>query len=304
VVLGVAGLGNGWRVVARIWQTPHWIGESLLAVAALIWLVVAVFYVAKWFFARADALAEIRDPVQSCFVGLVGVATLLIAVAIAPYSKAIGWALFALGVAIQFGFSIYLTGSWWRGGRDLGATTPALYLPLGAGNFVTAIALDALGSQGWAILFFGAGLFSWLAIESALLHRLMVHAPMANGLRPTLGIQLAPPTVGTLAWLSSNGGVPDLFAQAMTGYALLQALILLSLLPWIRQQAFSPGYWAFSFGATALTVVLLRMREQKDPVAAADLALPLFILVNLLVAALLIRTIILIARGRLLPATH
>jgi tellurite resistance protein len=304
IVLGVAGLAGGWRVAARLWHVPQWVGETLLALAALIWLIILVLYVAKWLWAREEALAEFRDPVQSCFVGLVGVATLLVAVAAAPHSKAIGWTLFAIGVAIQFSFSIYVTGSWWRGGRDLGATTPALYLPLGAGNFVTAIALDALGQPGWGILFFGAGLFSWLAIESALLHRLMVHTPMPDKLRPTLGIQLAPPTVGALAWLSANGGVPDLFAQAMIGYALLQALILLSLLPWITQQVFTPGYWAFSFGATALTVVLLRMLEQKDPVPAADLALPFFLLVNVLVAMLAIRTIVLLARGRLLSTAH
>jgi tellurite resistance protein len=41
---------------------------------------------------------------------------------------------------------------------------------------------------------------------------------MALPLRPTLGIQLAPPTVGCAAYLSITSGPPVLFAQALMGY--------------------------------------------------------------------------------------
>src|SRR5512144_1870558 len=102
IVLGVAGLGNGWRVAARLWGVPEWIGETVLALAAFVWFIVALFYAGKWLWAREQALAEFRDPVQSCFVGLVGVATLLMAVVLAPRSTVFGWVLFALGGIIQF----------------------------------------------------------------------------------------------------------------------------------------------------------------------------------------------------------
>ena len=62
------------------------------------------------------------------------------------------------------------------------------------------------------------------------------------GTAPTLGIQLAPPTVGAVAYLSLNGGAPDLAAHVLVGYGLMQALLLLCLLPWIMQQPFSASY--------------------------------------------------------------
>ncbi len=62
-------------------------------------------------------------------------------------------------------------------------------------------------------------------------------------LRPTLGIQLAPPVVGCVAYLGITSGQPDTSAQI-----LLQALILLRLLPWLCQQPFAASYWTFTFG--------------------------------------------------------
>ncbi|MEP7042140.1 MAG: dicarboxylate transporter/tellurite-resistance protein TehA [Dokdonella sp.] len=301
IVVGLAGLGSAWRVAARIWSLPSWIGESILALAVLVWLLVTLFYAGKWMWARAQALAEFRHPVQCCFIGLGGVATLLIAIAAVPYSSAIAWCLFALGVAAQLGFAIYRTGSLWQGGRDHAATTPVLYLPMVAGNFAATIALGALGQPSWGALFFGGGLFTWFAVESVLLHRLYVHDSMPPALRPTLGIQLAPPVVGAAAWLSINGGAPDLFAQALLGYGLLQVLILVRLSSWIRQQPFGASYWAFSFGATAVALAALRMLEHGVTGAVAQLAWPLFVAANLFIAALAVGTLVLLLRGRLLP---
>jgi tellurite resistance protein len=48
--------------------------------------------------------------------------------------------------------------------------------------------------------------------------------------------------VGAVAYLGVNGGVPDLVAHALVGYGLLQALLLLRLLPWIMEQPFAVSY--------------------------------------------------------------
>jgi len=68
---------------------------------------------------------------------------------------------------------------------------------------------------------------SWLAIESVLVHRLYAASELLPPLRPTLGIQLAPQTVGCSAYLSITSGALDLFAQMLLGDGLFQALLLL-----------------------------------------------------------------------------
>jgi tellurite resistance protein len=164
------------------------------------------------------------------------------------------------------------------------SATPVLYLPTVCGGFVTATVVSALGYPDWGQLAFGTALFSWLAIESVLFHRLYTVTSLTPPLRPTLGIQLAPPVVGAVAYLSVNGGAPDLFAHALVGYGLLQALLLLGLLPWIMQQAFATSYWSFTFGVTALATATLRMVRQGDTGAIADLAPISFVGANIVVA--------------------
>jgi hypothetical protein len=97
----------------------------------------------------------------------------------------------------------------------------------GSRSFVSAITLSAFGHPEWGAPFFGVGVLSWLAIESVLVHRLYAASALPPPLRPTLGIQLAPPTVGCSAYLSITWGPPDLFAQMPLGDDLFQGLLLL-----------------------------------------------------------------------------
>ncbi|WP_094845445.1 dicarboxylate transporter/tellurite-resistance protein TehA [Bordetella genomosp. 9] len=301
IVLGLAGLAGNWRAAHAAWSLPAAVGEALYALAFLSWLAITILYGLKWIAAPAVARAEAEHAVQCCFIGLAGVATMLVAQGALPYSRPAAILLFMLGVVATFAFGVWRTGLLWRGGRDHAATTPVLYLPLVAGGFVTGTVSAALGWREWGQMAFGAAFFAWLAIESVLLHRLYTAAPLAPALRPTLGIQLAPPAVGAVCYLSVGGGQPDLFAHMLIGYALLQALLLTRMARWIGEQPFSPAYWAFTFGATALAGATVRLSIVERTGAFATLAPVLFVLANVVVLAVTAGTLKLWAQGRLLP---
>jgi tellurite resistance protein len=300
IVLGLAGLGGIWRLGTRLWGLPAVVGEVVMLIAAAVWLVVAVLYAAKWIQAADAARAEAGHPVQCCFIGLAGVATMLVGLGALPYSKTAAAILIGAGALFTVAFALWRTGMLWQGDRDPGATTPVLYLPSVAGGFVTATALAALGLKDWGQLAFGAGLLSWLAIESVLLHRLYTAPMMPPPLRPALGIQLAPPVVGAVAYLSVGPGGPDIVVHALIGYGILQAVLLLRLLPWIRQQPFTPSYWGFTFGATALASAPMLLVERGDSGAIAILAPGLFVAANLVVVLVAGATLRLMLKGRLL----
>jgi len=301
IPLGILGLGLAWRAATKLWPLPGLIPELIVATGIIIWTVLVALYGAKWVFARADAAAELEHPVNCCFVGLGPVTTSLAGVAALPYARPLAIALFFVGAAGTLAFALFRTGRLWRGGRAVEATTAVLYLPAVAGSFVTAIAAGLLGWPDWGELAFGAGIFSWLAIESVLLHRLYTGAPLPPPLRPTLGIQLAPPAVGVLAYLNVGSGVPDIFARALMGYALLQALLLVRLWRWIAEQPFAPSYWAFSFGAAALAGAVVRMAIAGSHVETV-LAPILFIAANFVILTLSARTLQLLMSGKLLPS--
>ena len=301
MILGLVGLGNCWRVAAKIWHLPVWIGETIMLIAVAVWLLLLLLYVSKWLWAREEALAEFKHPILCCFIGLVPVSTVLVALAIAPYAHAIAVLFFVVGAIGQLSFGVYRSGQLWMGGRNPETTTPVLYLPTVAGGFVSAIVASALGYREWGVLFFGMGIFSWLALESIIMQRLYLLEALPKTLRPTLGIQLAPPVVGCVAYLSITSGQPDTFAQIFFGYGLLQALILLRLVPWLFQQPFAASYWAFTFGIAALALSALRFVERGMTGAMEGLAVLLFIGANLVVGGIAVGTLRLLLCGKLLP---
>ena len=300
MVLGLGGLGNGWRAAARVWDAPMFVGEALSLAAALVWLIWMALYVLKWVTSREEALAEFRHPIQAFFISLVPVATLIASIAVAPYLPAAAWTMFVLGVASQVVFIAWVVGELWQGGRHTDATTPTLYMPTVGGCFVSSIACGAFGYPEAGLLFFGAGFLSMVVLESIVLHRLMINA-LPVSLRATMGLHLATPAVGSVAYLAVTEGPPDRFVQMLFGYALLQALVMLRLVPWLRQQPFSPAAWAYTFGVSALPLAALRFVERGQAGPISCLAIPLFIGANLVIGWIALRTVRLAFTGRLLP---
>lgn len=302
IALGLFGLGNSWRAAAALWKLPPLVGESIMLGAIVVCTVLLFLYGAKWVLALQSAKAEARDPIQCCYVGLAPACLALMAIAIAPYSRALADAGWIVGSVAQLLFGVYRSGGMWRGGRDVATVTPVMFLPTVAGNFICATAAGTLGQTSWGLLLFGAGFFNWVVMESVILFRLWM-APSINApLRPTIGIHLAPAAVGATAYLSNTAGVPDVFAQIMWGYAVFQVLMVLRLLPWIAQQQFVAGYWGFSFGITALATSAIRMTLRGAVGAIPLLATGSFLLANVLLFGLAVGTLWRMSRGELLPS--
>lgn len=299
IVLGLVGLGNAWRAAEQTWHVGNGFSEWILALAAFVWSVLLFLFVAKALFAKDELTAEINHPVQCCFVGLIGIATMLMGGAIEPYSYAAGLTLFITGFAFTGIFAVWRTGELWHGERDHATTTAALYLPTVAGSFVTATTASSLGYQDWGQLALGAGIFSWLAIESVLLHRLLTGPMTPPALRATLGVQLAPAPVGAVAYISVSGGTPDMFVHALIGYGILQLVVLLRLSQWLREAGAVMGFWAFSFGATSMATAPLRLIGHGDNAAISIVAPIIFVLANVLVLGLAVMTAWLLASGRM-----
>jgi tellurite resistance protein len=303
MVLGLVGLGNCWRSASQLWGAPGWVGEIIMLIAVLTWALLLLAYTGKWIWARPEAVAEFHHPIQCCFIGLVPVSTMLIALAVAPYSHTVGQALFTVGAAGQLTFGVHRTGTLWMGGRDPADTTAVAYLPTVAGGFVTAAVAGALGNTSLGALFFGVGMFSWLALESVVLRRLLEVAPKPAALRPTMGIHFAPSVVGCVAYLSITTGTPDLFAQALLGYGVFQGLVLVRLIPWLSAQPFGPSYWAYTFATAACGFAGLEFLERglKGPIEW--LAPAIFVIANIVIGTIFVRTLWLFLRGKLLPVT-
>ena len=92
--------------------------------------------------------------------------------------------------------------------------------------------------------------------------------------------------------------IPASFFSMVLGYAIVQALIVVRLLPWIRQP-FTPSYWAFTFGVTAIASATMRYADRSGDWVFVALAPVLFVIANAVVVGLFLVTLLAALRGRL-----
>lgn len=300
MVLGTIGMGFAWRYASTIWPVPHWPGEMLVLLAMAIWLLLTVAFITRAVRFPGSVLAEMRHPVMSSFVSLFPATTMLVAIGFVPWYRPLALALFSVGVVVQLSYAAWQSAGLWRGKHPEEATTPGLYLPTVANNFISAMACGALGFHDAGLVFLGAGVFSWLSLEPVILQRLRSAAELPAPMRSSLGIQLAPALVACSAWLSVNGGEADTFAKMLFGYGLLQLLFTLRLMPWYLSQPFNASFWSFSFGVSALATTGLHLGQSSPSGFFHAIAIPLFIFTNAIIALLLVRTFILLMQGKLL----
>lgn len=300
IVLGTIGMGFAWRYASTIWPVSPHIGDGFVLLAMLIWSLLTAAFITRAVRWTHSVLSELRHPVQSSFISLFPATTLLVAMGFVPWCRPLALVLFGLGVTLQLGYAAWQSAGLWRGSHPAEATTPGLYLPTVANNFISAMACGALGFHDAGYVFLGAGVFSWLSLEPAILQRLRSAGELPVPLRTSLGIQLAPALVACNAWLAVNGGEADVFAKMLFGYGLLQLLFMLRLMPWMLSQPFNASFWSFSFGVSALASTGLHLGHHSPAGFFHALAIPLFIFTNLIIALLLVRTVVLLVQGKLL----
>ncbi|MCT4703772.1 dicarboxylate transporter/tellurite-resistance protein TehA [Enterobacteriaceae bacterium H20N1] len=303
MVLGIIGMGFAWRYAATVWPVSPLPGEALEMLAMLIWLMLTTAFVYRLVKYPQTVKEEILHPLMSSFVSLFPATTMLVAIGLAPYVRPIAVGMFVFGVVVQLSYAAWQSAGLWRGNHPQTATTPGLYLPTVANNFISAMASGALGYHDLGILFLGAGVFSWLSLEPAILHRMRSAGEMPTPVRTSLGIQLAPALVACSAYLSVNGGQADFFAKMLFGYGLLQLLFMARLMPWYMAQPFNASFWSFSFGLSALATTALHLAHGSNDGIFTVIAVPLFILTNVIIGLLLVRTFILLMQGKFILRT-
>lgn len=299
-VIGLAGLGNCWSTAAHCLGAPEYIAQGIMLLNMTTWGVLLLPYIGKWIWARPDAVAEVHHPIQCRFVGLIPTATMLIAPAAARYSMPAGLALFIIGAISQFGLAIYLTGMMWMGEHDLRKGIDAVYIRTIVGGCVATTVANFFGAANCALLLFGLGLLPLIVYESVFLRRLLETGTMSDAMRATGCAHGACPYVCCTAYLSITGGPPDIVAQAIFGYGILQNLLLLRLSHWITAKPFSASYWSFSFPMSAAALSALRLVNHGLTGQIEWIAIALFTVANMVIGAIALGTAWLIMRGELM----
>jgi tellurite resistance protein len=300
IPVGLFALAGAWRRAQTFdWPFAQPVAQALAWTGVLLLALLLLTYLAKCLRHPQAVHAEFTHPLAGSLMALLPLSLLLYSIYFGKPGHP-GWLVLVLTTLVLQGvIAIRIVAIITSAELQTAAVSPALYIPPVAGGFVGGMALNVLGYPGWAAMLFGMGLASWALLEVRVLNRLFEGA-MPEPLRPTIGLEMAPPTVGTLAAGLIWPQLPGEVLIVGLGVAAGPIVAVLARYKWWHQVPFSIGFWSFSFPLAALagaTVDVVRRGGWPPAVGAAALAVA-----SSVIGFLLLRTLVLLLRGRLIPA--
>jgi tellurite resistance protein len=265
-VMGIEGLGLAWRVAAHAGGAPAFIGESLLACGAALFVILAGLWLRGSLSHPQELRVETHVAITASYLGAIVISTSLLAAAAVPYSRPTAYVLWGLAAAGGAGLLIALLGRWIEFGVKDFELTPAIFIPA-VGNATTVYAAVALGQKEIAWVSFSFALLCWLTLGPIVTYRLLVNEPrLPKKMAPQLAVLVSSPAVLASAWYALVG--PDAVFKILAFKALFFALLTLRLWRIGWGERYNVAMWGWTFPAAALAGAFER--------AASSLSDPLY----------------------------
>lgn len=298
IVMGLAGLALALHAGEAALGVPGVVSDIAYYVAAAVFIVIALFYVAKAVRHGGAVAAEWGHPVKLAFFPAISISLLLLATASIGRADTAAEMLWLVGAGMQAVLTIaVVTG--WIGTRSFlhGHLSPAWFIPA-VGNVIVPIAGAQLGYAELSWYFMSVGLVFWIVLLALVINRLVFHDPLPGRLQPTLVILIAPPAVAFVAWVRLVGQV-DPFALILLNAAYFFTLLVAVQLPRIVRLPFALSFWALSFPFAAITIASFVYAGMADSAAHRAFGAGLLAVLVVVIAALAIRTLKAIAAGEI-----
>ena len=296
MIMGLGGLTIAWRKAEQLLALPVAVSPWLLILTTLLFALLALAYGLKIVRYRTAVSQEWNHPVRMNFVPTISIALILLAIAWLPASPAYSKLLWLVGMGLHLFLTLHVITQWMHHSKfEIVHLNPAWFIPV-VGNILIPIAgvTHAPAEISW--FFFSVGLLFWLPLLTIILYRVLFHGSLPDRLMPTLFILITPPAVGFLSYLKLNGGEADAFAHVLYHSALFFTLLLFAQLRWFTRLKFFLSWWAYSFPLAAITIATLTMFEHTGESVFLRLAGILLGLATVVIAGLLARTALAVAR--------
>ncbi|MCY1213372.1 Tellurite resistance protein TehA [compost metagenome] len=298
-VMGLAGLGLGWRLAHQYFGVSPLIGEAISLFAAFVFVVLAVGYLVKLVRHRQAVVNEFTHPIAGNFFGTIVIAMLLLSMVAGRYSDVLAQGLWSLGSVLTVLLGALVLARLFKGGQDLQHAVPAWLIP-----GVATLDIAVTGGQmpmAWAtelnLFAMAVGAALALIFFTSIFPRLVHQEPLSKAMLPSLMILVAPFEVGFLAY-SNLFGI-DRFAALLFYFGLFLAVVL-GFKVFRRDVPFAPSWWAISFPLAALANAALKYAHMQGGVPLQVIAWGSLLFLSVALAVLTWKTLASLARGKLL----
>lgn len=301
VAMGLSGLTLAWEKAQQVRFLPVHAGGALTIITSGVFLALLGFYTAKCVIYRPQVMRELGHPVRLSFFPAITISLLLLSAATFEFHTGLSKALWIVGAAGHLALTLYVLGAWINQTHfEIHHMNPAWFIPV-VGNIVAPIAGVQHGLIEPSWFFFSIGLVFWVVLMVIVFYRIIFHNPLPDKLAPTLFILIAPPAVGFVSYVKLTGGL-DPFARVLFFAALFITLLLFTQLAKFARLKFFLSWWAYSFPLAAMTVASLVMAELTGKGWYHTLGMTMFVVLNLVLALLIVRTIEAMLRGQICVA--
>jgi tellurite resistance protein len=301
-VMSIAGLALAWRLAGKTYGANPAVSNAIGIIALLLFAVLALSYLGKLVRYPDLVKHEFSHPVIGSFFGTVGISILLLSSVIGAYSTDAQLVVWSIGTVVTLALSGVMISRLLNGSAAPTSVVPA-WLIAGVGSLdivVTGGALTADWTHEVNLLAAAIGGVSALVFFVLIFSRLVHQEPLAQAMRPSKMILVAPFAVGFIAYVNLVQKV-DMFAALLFYFALFLFVIIGYRLI-VKPAPFSPAWWAIGFPMAALCSAAMTYSSAVGGKGLEWIALLLLFLLTVSIAALAIRTVHALCTGRLLTA--
>ena len=285
-VMSLFGLALAWRNLA---ESVGWVDPiaSILSIGAVLFGLVTLGSIVVHMTSRAAFLETIQHPQLKILPACLTVGLMLLSALLAPHLPTLARVLIWVAALGHLGLLAWLLNGWFAGSIPLEQVTPVWFIPT-VGNIVIPIGAIAAGEPMLAWVGFSIGLILWLALLPIVLFRLIHAAPLPPENEASQLVLVAPPAIGSVAWVTLTGGDQLILGVMLLSVASFLALTLLPMMTRVMLRSFSPANWSFGFPLAALASGLVLYAEALDLIGLAYAGLFVLVSVSLIVVWLLI----------------
>ena len=300
-VMGLSGLSVAWRLAAGRYGAPEWFANAIAVLAVLAFAAMGMAYLIKVIAAPDAVRSEFGHPIAGNLFGTMIISLLLLPIIIAPVALRFAQGMWIAGAVLMVGFAWLIIDRWMGNRQQVAHATPAWIVPV-VGLLDLPLALPGLSLPPLHELMVASlaiGLFFAVPLFTIIFMRLLFETPLPDALQPTLLILVAPFAVGFSAYVATTGSV-DIFAEALYALTLFILTVLLGRLRLLgRCCPFRVSWWAVSFPLAASAATAVRFADARPGPFTDIVALAVLGLASIVIAGLLARTVLGVARGEL-----
>ncbi|MCL1627530.1 tellurium resistance protein [Roseibaca sp. V10] len=255
-IMGLFGLGLGWRAAAGAFGVTPAIGDLILGATSILFLYTFAAYLAKPLRRPATFMEDLRVLPGRAGLSAASLCLMLFAVVLAPYASGLATGLTLLAFAVHVGLVVAITLAILRGPEEGRVVTPVFHLSY-VGFIIGGLAANALGYPEIARWLLWSMLLPAGLIWGASARQLLTRVPPAP-LRPLLAIHLAPASLFTMVAAGAGLQAPA-YAFSALAAAILIALVVSA--RWLVTAGFSPLWGAFTFPLAAFASALVTLSQ-------------------------------------------